>query len=55
MGKQILNGVVYGDSGKYIELTQAEYNALPDTKYTDGIVYFIKDADFIKNLDEEEF
>ena len=26
-------------------LTQAEYDALPDTKYTDGIEYFITDAE----------
>lgn len=27
------------------EITQAEYDDLPDTKYTDGILYCIKDAD----------
>ena len=26
-------------------LTQAEYDALPDTKYTDNIEYFITDAE----------
>lgn len=29
---------------KYRELTQAEYNALPGTKNSDGVIYFIKDA-----------
>ena len=28
----------------YVELTRAEYDALPDTKYTDGILYCIKDS-----------
>lgn len=27
-----------------VELTQAQYDALPDTKYTDGINYYITDA-----------
>lgn len=27
-----------------VELTQADYDALPDTKYTDGINYYITDA-----------
>lgn len=29
---------------KHIEKTQAEYDALPDSKYTDGNIYFITDA-----------
>lgn len=28
----------------YVELTQAEYDALPDSKYSDGILYCIKDS-----------
>ena len=28
----------------YVELTQAEYDALPDSKYSDNILYAIKDA-----------
>lgn len=27
-----------------VELTQAEYDALPDSKYTDGVTYYITDA-----------
>lgn len=33
-----------GGNADIVELTQAEYDALPDTKLTDGKVYFIKDA-----------
>lgn len=33
-----------GGNANIVELTQAEYDALPDTKLTDGKVYFIKDA-----------
>ena len=32
----------------YKELTRAEYDALPDSKYTDGILYCIKDTGFIE-------
>lgn len=45
-----VNGVSVLDSDKiaqvvsYKEVTLAEYMALPDTKYTDGIAYFIKDS-----------
>ena len=31
----------------YKELTQAEYDALPDSKYTDGILYCIKDEGIV--------
>lgn len=44
MGKQILNGVVYGNQVPYRELTKAEYDALPNSKYTDGIMYYIRDV-----------
>lgn len=33
-----------GGNANIVELTQAQYDALPDTKLTDGKVYFIKDA-----------
>jgi len=44
MSKQYLNGVPYGVSMPYRELTQAEYDALPDSKNNNGIMYFIKNA-----------
>lgn len=45
-----VNGVSVVDGNKvakitsYKEVTQAEYDALPATKLTDGIAYFIKDS-----------
>ena len=45
-----VNGTSVLDSDKiaqitsYKEVTYAEWEALPDTKYTDGIAYFIKDS-----------
>lgn len=42
----------------FIELTQAEYDALPDSKYTDNVSYFITDAgssDDIKNANTITF
>lgn len=39
-GEQIVGSVITTET---IELTKAEYNALPDTKYTDGKHYFVKD------------
>lgn len=45
-----VNGVSVVDANKvakitsYKEVTQAEYDALPATKLTDGIAYFIKDG-----------
>lgn len=44
MGELILNGKSYGGRALYRELTQAEYNALPLTKLTDGVMYCISDA-----------
>lgn len=44
MPKQILNGVQYGTSRPYVELTQAEYENLPDSKNQNGVMYFIKDG-----------
>ena len=45
-GKIIRNGIVYsGSGGCDIEyLTQAEYDALPDSKLTNGVEYRITDA-----------
>ena len=46
----LVNGVSVVDGNhdaqitSYKEVTQAEYNALPATKLTDGIAYYIKDA-----------
>ena len=46
----LVNGVSVVDGNhdaqitSYKEVTQAEYDALPATKLTDGIAYFIKDA-----------
>lgn len=46
----LVNGVSVVDGNgdaqviSYKEVTQAEYDALPNTKLTDGIAYFIKDA-----------
>lgn len=33
-----------GGSANIVELTQAEYDALPDSKYTDDVLYAIKDV-----------
>ena len=47
MGKLISNGINYtgggGGSAEIVEMTQAEYDALPDTKLTDGVLRAIKD------------
>jgi hypothetical protein len=32
----------------YVELTQSEYDALPSSKYTDGILYCIKDTGIVE-------
>ena len=43
MGYIIRNGIKYfGDNA--VELTQAEYDALPSSKLTDGVDYYITDA-----------
>lgn len=44
MGKQYLNGVPYGVSKPYKELTLEEYEALPPEKNQNGVMYFIKNA-----------
>ena len=49
-----VNGTSVVDNNKtaqiksYKELTQAQYDALPDTKYTDGILYCIKDSGIVE-------
>ena len=46
-GKIIRNGITYSGGGggcDIVYLTQAEYDALPDSKLTDGIEYRITDA-----------
>lgn len=50
MGVIKLNGKEYGGGGgggnaNIVELTQAEYDALPESKLTDGILYCITDGD----------
>lgn len=47
------NGKVVAEEAKgpHVELTQDEWNALPDTKYTDGVVYLIKDGDTEQEYD----
>ena len=47
MAKFMLDGQEYcgGSGSQIIELTQAEYDALPDTKNTDNILYAITDCD----------
>ena len=37
-----LISVLSEGNAKYKEVTMAEYEALPDSKYTDGIIYFVK-------------
>lgn len=44
MGEIILNGKSYNSGTKYLEVTQAQYNALPASKLTDGTLYCITDA-----------
>ena len=47
MAKFMLDGQEYcgGGGSQIVELTQAEYDALPDTKKTDNILYAITDSD----------
>lgn len=39
-----------GGSANIVELTQAEYDALPDTKLTDDVTYFIKDGEDVSSF-----
>ena len=46
MAKFMLDGQEYcGGGSQIVELTQAQYDALPDTKNTDNILYAITDCD----------
>ena len=47
MGEMILNGRLYGANG-IRELTQSQYDALPASKYTDGVLYCIKDSGIVE-------
>ena len=47
MGEMLLNGRLYGASG-IRELTQAQYDALPVSKLTDGVLYCIKDTGIVE-------
>ena len=44
----MLKGVPYFSDTQVIELTRAEYDALPASKYTDGVLYCIKDEGVMK-------
>ena len=44
-GVSVVNADKVAQITSYKEVTQAEYEALPDTKLTDDIAYFIKDID----------
>lgn len=42
-GISIVGDLISAEGGaEYREVTMAEYEALPDSKYTDGIIYFVK-------------
>lgn len=43
-GKVYLKGIPYFSDSQVVELTQAEYDALPNSKNSDGILYCIKDG-----------
>lgn len=47
MGEMLLNGIPYGTNG-IRELTQSQYDALPSSKLTDGILYCIKDEGIVE-------
>lgn len=51
-----VNNDLVGSTKKVI-LTKAEYDALPNTKYTDGVLYCIKDGKGIvyDNYEQEVF
>ena len=45
MGRIIRNDIEYGGGGAdYVELTQAQYDALPSTQKMDGTMYLITDG-----------
>ena len=43
-GQSIVDANKVASFNNYIELTRAEWEALPDSKYSDGILYCIKDS-----------
>ena len=43
-GDSVVNENGVAEIVSYKEVTQAEYNAMPDSKLTDGVLYCIKDA-----------
>lgn len=43
-GESVVNAQKVAEIKSYKEVTQAEYNALPDSKLNDGILYAIKDS-----------
>lgn len=43
-GVSVVDGIGDAQITSYKEVTQAQYDALPSSKLTDGIAYFIKDA-----------
>lgn len=43
-GTSVVDGLGNANIVSYKEVTQAEYNALPSTKESDGVLYCIKDA-----------
>ena len=47
MGEMLLNGRLYGANG-IRELTQSQYDALPSSKLTDGVLYCIKDTGIVE-------
>ena len=34
----------------FVELTQEQYDALPDTKYTDNVNYYVKNVDVVETM-----
>lgn len=47
-GQSIVDGNKVARFKNYVELTQAEYDALPPSKLTDGILYCIKDTGIVE-------
>lgn len=55
MGRLRLNGIEYTSQVPYRELTKAEYDALPDSKYNDGVIYYIRDMNSPGSTDYHEY
>lgn len=47
-GQSIVDANKVASFNNYVELTQSEYDALPDSKLTDGILYCIKDTGIVE-------